>query len=307
MKCYKSTLKPLSAFGTPLKGDTLWGHLCWMIRYRYGNDRLETLLMHYREGTPFLIVSDAFYDGYLPKPKMPSVCLGEETTEKKENRKRVWLTPEDLQDARYGHAKKESEVTREADRTEVVVKNSINYETFGTGEGAFAPYGSQEHFFNTPKNIYFLLDETQLSYEELTELLQLFSEHGYGKDISTGKGRFEITKPELVSWKNESRAYMTLSPAAIEAHTSIEQVYYEPFVRFGKFGGNLAKPNPFKRPLLMMETGSVIVYRDIQLRHFAGRSIDGLVSRTDPNDERGKSLHQGYAILFPIKEPSCNP
>ena len=306
MKCYKSILKPLSAFGTPLKGDTIWGHLCWMIRYRYGNDRLESLLRTYRDGQPFLIVSDAFHAGYLPKPKMPSLCLGEETTDKKENRKRAWLSPVDLLHGHYANAKKEAEIVAEKDTVEVVIKNSIDYETFDTGDKAFAPYGNREYFLNSPKEIYFLLDEKQLTYEELDELLQLFSEHGYGKDISTGKGRFEITNPESIVWESSSRAWMTLSPATIERSEETKAIYYEPFVRFGKFGGTLAKPNPFKHPLLMMETGSVVIYHELQSRRYAGKPIKDLVPRADRNDEKGNSVHQGYTILFPIKEPPCD-
>ena len=40
MQAYKLTLTLQSAFATPLKGDTLFGQLCWAIRNRLGEDAL---------------------------------------------------------------------------------------------------------------------------------------------------------------------------------------------------------------------------------------------------------------------------
>ena len=36
MANYKLYLKPLSPFQTPLHSDTIFGHICWAIRYLYG-------------------------------------------------------------------------------------------------------------------------------------------------------------------------------------------------------------------------------------------------------------------------------
>ena len=44
MKTYRLTLRPLTAFGTPLAGDTLFGQLCWALRHRLGNAALTRLL-----------------------------------------------------------------------------------------------------------------------------------------------------------------------------------------------------------------------------------------------------------------------
>ena len=33
MKLYEITIQPISGFGTPLKGDTIFGHFCWQARY----------------------------------------------------------------------------------------------------------------------------------------------------------------------------------------------------------------------------------------------------------------------------------
>ena len=37
MKTFKFTLRPLTPFGTPVAGDTLFGHFCWAARERNGD------------------------------------------------------------------------------------------------------------------------------------------------------------------------------------------------------------------------------------------------------------------------------
>ena len=70
MQALRLTLIPQTAFGTPLVGDTLFGHLCWNIAEAYGVARLRDLLDGYTAGAPFLIASDAFPAGYLPLPTL---------------------------------------------------------------------------------------------------------------------------------------------------------------------------------------------------------------------------------------------
>lgn len=67
MKLYDITIHPLSAFGTPLKGDTLFGQVCWQVAYDPGlvDGGLEKTLDRYGE-SPFLVVSSAY-----PKLKSP--------------------------------------------------------------------------------------------------------------------------------------------------------------------------------------------------------------------------------------------
>jgi len=87
MKLYKTTITPTSNFATTLKGDTLFGQICWGIFYSLEEKRLKELLKNYKEN-PFLVVSDGFREGYLPKPKMPSYLLKEDPEEKRKIVKR---------------------------------------------------------------------------------------------------------------------------------------------------------------------------------------------------------------------------
>ena len=302
MKLYRCTLSPKSSFATPLKGDTIFGHLCWMISYKFGNEKLKLLLDSYKKDKPFLIVSDGFAKGYLPKPNMPSCYLDEDSSCKKENRKKIWLTIQDLQNGNYKNAKKESVVNKNRDKEESVVKNSINYKTFTTTKGDFAPYTSKEYFLND-KDIYFLLDQEQLSLDEFNKVLELFAMHGYGKDISTGKGRFKLNNLEEIHLNFNSKAFMTLSPSAINTSDDIENLFYEPFVRFGKFGGKWVYYNAFKKPILFANSAAVVDFKEAKERKFFGQAITNIALSDNP--EQSQSVQQGYSILFPLKDLEC--
>ena len=64
-------IRPLSPFGTPPLGDTLFGQLCWVIRHQSGEARLRELLDGYLANRPFAVVADALPTGYLPRPALP--------------------------------------------------------------------------------------------------------------------------------------------------------------------------------------------------------------------------------------------
>ena len=71
------TIKPRSAFATPLKGDTLFGQLCWTLRDGLGEDRLQDLLQDYTKGRPFAVASDALLKHCWPRPMVPPALFGD--------------------------------------------------------------------------------------------------------------------------------------------------------------------------------------------------------------------------------------
>ena len=297
MTLYKVTITPTSDFATTLRGDTLFGQLCWAISYALGKDKLAKLLDAYREGdVPFLVVSDAFPKGYLPKPKMPSRFLNEKSEDKKLNRKKLWLSLDELTQKEYSRARTDKEIENH-DRSSVNIHNALNYKTFHTGDG-FDPHGLTVTHLGD-KDIYFLLDENQLNLKEFKEVFRLFSEMGYGKKATIGKGRFEYREEEIqtVEIDNNSKTFMTLSafsPKGLE----VKNIYYDPFTRFGKFGASRAYKNAFKKPILLADVASVIEFDNVQKHQYLGRAISGLSDIPEYSD----TVHQGYSIVVPLKE-----
>lgn len=68
MQNYRINIKLKSSVITPFHSDTLWGHICWALRYTRGEKELLDFLDCYRSGKPPLIISNAFPRGYLPFP-----------------------------------------------------------------------------------------------------------------------------------------------------------------------------------------------------------------------------------------------
>lgn len=293
MKLYKTILTPDSNFATVLKGDTLFGQMCWSVAHLFGKERLEALLSDY-DTHPFAVVSDAFAPGYLPKPHLPMELLGTDVANRKEARKRVWMRYEDLQSGDFTLAKTDVEAGV-VDENVVQVHNSLNYLNFNTGDEAFAPYRSSEIRLS-PKEIYCLIDENRLSCDALQQLFAFMGAYGYGKESSIGKGRFTVSDFTPVELATTGRAFMTLSPSVLEGQ-ACSSCYYDTFVRFGKHGDRRAHTNAFKRPLLMAEHGAVLLFDAPVDLCFAGKAVRG-ISPAYPD-----TVHQGYAITVAIKEP----
>jgi CRISPR-associated protein Csm4 len=293
MKLYKITITPISNFGTALKGDTLFGQMCWAIRYHFGKERLIKLLSSY-DNEPFLIMSDGFPSNYLPKPTMPSSLLGEKSDEKKVNRKKIWLTLEELQKGSYQKAKTDKEIHNN-EKNVSIIKNALNYRTFTTDDsGAFTPYAEEERVLSQ-RDIYCLINPKLFSQAELEQSIKFVAQMGYGKNSTIGKGFFKVDGCEEIALELLSKnLFMTLSPSVLEGQ-NIQKSYYEPFTRFGKHGAELANKSPFKKPILLANSSAVVVFENAYEKPYIGKAIKG--HSTHP-----ETVHQGYAIIIPIKE-----
>jgi len=71
MKLYDVTLSVGSALGTPLAADTLFGHICWGIRYADGTQALAKFLGLFENGESPLLLSDPFPAEHWPIPILP--------------------------------------------------------------------------------------------------------------------------------------------------------------------------------------------------------------------------------------------
>jgi len=144
----------------------------------------------------------------------------------------------------------------------------------------------------SPQDIYFLINESRFKVEELKQAFAMLSKMGYGKNSSIGKGNFTFGDFEKIEFKNGSKTFMTLSPSVIEGQ-NIATCYYEPFTRFGKHGAGLANTNPFKKPILMADSGAVVIFEDTCTKDYIGKAIK-------KHSSHSKTVHQGYSIVLPI-------
>ncbi len=180
VKLYEITVEPLSPLGTPLKGDTIFGHVCWQASEDPSlvKGGLEEQMRQYDE-RPFAVFSSAFPKLIGPggtvsyafkRPDLPLALLsglsgGKLSTDVlkiKEQKKRRWMiVGHDLQikaeliefisaeelgrRARSGLAEDTQRQIRRKGPPRfssgfVQAHNTINRLTFTTGTGTFAPY-----------------------------------------------------------------------------------------------------------------------------------------------------------------------
>jgi CRISPR-associated protein Csm4 len=71
MQWYDLILRVQTALGTLLSADSLFGHLCWGIRYRQSEQALGDFLAGYESGSPPLLLSDPVPVGFWPLPHLP--------------------------------------------------------------------------------------------------------------------------------------------------------------------------------------------------------------------------------------------
>ncbi|HHW20436.1 type III-A CRISPR-associated RAMP protein Csm4 [Thermodesulfovibrio thiophilus] len=343
MKTFEIIIKPLSGFGTPIKGDTLFGHICWHLVYddKILGMSLTKLLADYATN-PFLVVSSAYPNldnGYaLKRPDLPLDKLfnfsnleqSDIIKKRKDFKKKIWMHVIKGQHITTSKSDKlylsdselfekltnfrNSEIQRQLRKTGVKSfildytqpHNTINRLTGTTGEGQFAPY-FVDYFMYTPdaELVIFVGLREDISIEQLIEVIKKVGETGFGKDASTGFGRFmviEYKEIDLFSMGSENpNACYTLAPCVPEKNI-FTKMFFTPFIRFGRHGDILAKSkNPFKNPVIMADEGAVFIpVGDMPDKPYIGTPIFN-ISKVEPD-----AVSQGYSLYIPIKMEDVN-
>jgi CRISPR-associated protein Csm4 len=304
MRWLTATLLPQSAFGTLMKGDTLFGQICWAIRHRAGEKVLESLLDGYTQGNPFLVVSDAFPNGLAPRPELPPRAENatgepeEERALKRKAEKRRRFLPRDALTLPM-HEAMEAAVEGPAWTAAAQPHAAISRATGTTGAGS-DPYQMQRQWpqRDLRLEVHLLFDPARLERVLLETALSDIGAFGFGRDASIGLGRFVIEgwAEEQPKGAGEPDSLLALAPCAAPDSFDPSRSFWKPFVRFGRHGAEAAHGNPFKKPVLLMDTGAVLA-APIG-RGFAGRGLggSGTLSTIVPG-----TVHQGYAPVIPIR------
>ncbi|MDR0776284.1 MAG: hypothetical protein LBE81_06555 [Azonexus sp.] len=309
MQTFRITLRPLTAFGTPLAGDTLFGQLCWTLRHQLGNERLTALLQDYAEGRPFAIVSDALPYGHIPLPSLPSDTWQANGDDRKALKKKRWLPlvalPEPL--SKWQQFAVELKTGKEHPQPH----NTINRQTGTTGTGMFAPY-TMTQIWPVPGSeldLWLVLDTERISAADIFTALAHMGQQGFGRDASIGLGKFELASDDLQAWpdlriSDAANAYLTLGPCAPQGLGFCPQrSYWNTVTRFGRHGDLAVQSGqPFKRPVLLAKAGSVFwpERADAACTHI-GQGLGGIsapVSLSMP-----ETVQQGYCPVVPIHIP----
>lgn len=341
VKVYDITIKPLSGFGTPLKGDTLFGHFCWQVAYdeQLLGAKLKDILDDY-DRNPCIIFSSAFpkfftgskYQYALPAPALPPDNLFvlpdnkcDRIRKRKEFKAQRWMM---LNEQQQFSSFRELNFSTDAQlfiRAQSIAgesanrfmrrsgtayfsavfsqsHNTINRLTGTTGEGRFAPFSSDQQVFHpeTELALFVGFDETKLTIDQIRTGLERIGDTGFGRDASTGLGRFQLGEETLVSLSNwgssTPNACYTLAPCVPEKN-SYSQIYFVPFTRFGRHGDVLAcSGKPFKNPVIMADEGAVLFPKDSEQfkKPYVGTAL-GSLSKAEP-----ATVAQGFSLYLPV-------
>ena len=301
MKLYKITLRPQSAFMTPLKGDTLFGQLCWQIRESHGNDFLEQLLEGYTDQRPFAVISDAFPHNSLPMPSVPMHIKTSQSalSQIKKLKKIKYVSIEKLQQPLSQWL---NEDTIDANGQAIPFQrmhNSINRLTNSTTGDAFSPFTLNKYAYTagTLIDCYVALDEERLQLQAFEKMVETIGLIGFGRKANTGHGKFSVQSLNSVEPHHpHANAYLTLAPARVIPQGWIaEKSFYQLFTRFGRHGIQLVHQQPFKQPVMMMDTGALLTPYSYQNVPFIGMGLKG-VSKVQPN-----AVQQAYSPIIGIQ------
>jgi len=308
-------IRPLSPFGTPPFGDTLFGQLCWAIRHQSGEARLRELLDGYLANRPFAVVADALPQGFLPRPALPLTWFTQPAdADRKRVKKLVWAPHAALEQPLRSWllaARSDQEVAGKPDLGLQEVwpqpHNSINRQTGATGADGFAPYAIDQIWFapDIVLDVHVAFDPARLTGQELTELCVNVGMAGFGRDASIGLGKFAVidsVQSPLTAQPN-ANAYLTLAPCAPQGGGfQAESSFYQLFTRFGRHGDQAVQTGqPFKTPVLLAAAGAVLKPAQYQQTWYVGQGLggDGRLSRAIR-----ETVHQGYAPVVGIHLPA---
>lgn len=297
-----------SDLGTPMRGDTLFGQLCWMLRLTEEEAALTRALAGYTEGEPFLIVSDACPAGFLPKPEISAPPISEarlgdtrEWIRRKAWSARKWLPARALSRPLI-EAWRDDNLERGPSPSETIQPhNTINRLTGTTGVGVFAPYQTAVTVFARDAReieVHCLHDPDRLTDLTLSELMRRMGLSGFGRDASIGLGKFRVEGSAPTAFRAGAYA-VTLAPCRPAPGEADEaKSYWRPFTRFGRHGGAASAGQVFKAPVLLADSGALLRIEEAAMgRAYVGTGLggDGRLSR-----QIRATVGQAYAPVLPV-------
>lgn len=280
MTLYRYRITPNSAFGTPMRSDTLYGHLLWAVAERQGEQQVQTMLAAFASSKPPFRLSSALPQGMLPAPVLPPLPrrifqeqFGREGGEKlfeylstfKRFRKcifvscTVWQRVKDCLSQKVLFREYLNEPAAFSGTFGINHDQSHNSIDRATGKvldegGLHFTHGS---FFNHNQalDLYVETDNP----DNFEKLFGWVSETGFGADRTSGRGAFSFERnssfvaEELVGsgeWRMTLSVTSCSDPRAVKGH-------YKVFVKHGRAWSGHGETSPFKKPFMAFAEGSV--------------------------------------------------
>jgi len=312
MTLYRIRFKLCSSVVTPLKGDTIWGHIIWGIANHEGDEAVAKFLDQEKSDMPALVVSSAFPAGMLcralpePEQRKGHLSIEEYTKIKKEKNKKYVAAAKYLAETIAQTETPGAEMEKLCEGAKVMHNTPVMHNVIDRSTNTVLLKGSlfstEEKWSgiildnprkNTYKNIdwdFYIL--TSFPPVRVQKLVKWAFENGYGADASTGKGKIEIKSDpiQVKTTKEYGNKYMALGPFV--GTNELRNIRADIFVRSGKLGGSFAScMSPYKKPVVLYDEGAVFEC-DTKIE-YAGMLLKKMHS-TD------KICQSGFAPVIPI-------
>jgi CRISPR-associated protein Csm4 len=330
-KTYALPIQPRARFVSLPQSDTLFGHLCWAIRYAEGEEALTRFLAEFAESPP-LLLSAAFPQGMLPVPVLPPLTrqqtqtLADEqfkgdlvqATSELKARREIKFLPLTQFSALAGNltngalARAVLKVDAEpAWQETVIMRTAVDRITWSGRESAL--FDDHYHFFpaETRLTVWLRLRadwETDEKKQWLMKRWQDVARAGFGGRLSTGAGQFEIVgglepADEQLPRIENANAFVTLASFVPRAGDPT-QGWWEHCVKRGKLGAHFSTsaapgrddPHVWKKPLVMFQPGSVFA-TECAPREWYGR----MVRHIHPLDAYKDVVQYAYAFAVGVR------
>lgn len=290
MELYKVTLQLESSLVSPLKGDTIWGHIAWGIANHEGETAVNSFLSDCKTTEAAFVVSSAFPHDMLCKPIPPVQKREKEMTpakyaEIKNNKKSIYTEASQYLNINVENKSGIGKIFESFEITHNTMNRFLNTVNDG-GLFAVSEQWSKIQLFD----IYIVS-----SYEasRVKQLCLWAFENGFGADASTGKGKITVIgEPEVITTKCSSHFYMALGPFVLPEDSDITDLKADTFIRTGKIGGAFAGYlQPWKKTVVLFNEGAL--FNSDKPISFIGKLL------TDVHND-SRICQSGFAPVIPI-------
>lgn len=275
---YRYKITPKSPIMTPIMSDTLFGHFCWALLYRSGENYLTGFLDSFDgdKRAPVLF-SSAFLSGYLPRPDLPPLnrnrlkkFIHKHYGEEKEAQYnglsmiKAWSKirlvsleqwhnlKDDYSDKRLYEEFASKDV--QIDETifeikEVSASNMINRVSGAVEQEGGGLFQREKVWYREgiELDLYVEVNDKEMADTVKWFLTEYLSEHGFGADKSTGMGNLLISTDEAFDPNTfnveDPNALMSLSMVSFRGMEKYDALYRLK-TKFGKLGGSFAVSSP---------------------------------------------------------------
>lgn len=320
MKLHRLQLHPRSPWRTPWQADTLTGALCATAARVHGAAFLrERLIEPMLAGRPPFVLSDAFPGDLLPLPAAMRVAKPPPDADRKAIKRGRWLAREHFLALRVMGNGADAAVPwdRLLPDSAVFCDETTRHNTLARDCDASLEEGGlfsrPDTQLRTRQNgrailtLYFRAADDAAA-DLLLDLLHELSLVGFGADVATGRGQFEIAgDPEGVSELDQPPpgadsvvVLSTFQPAPGDPTDG----FWEAFPKFAKIGPDLGLPDVRKHTLIMFRSGAC--FRTDPATPFLGRALpmDEVLPEAAASELRGRGIeiiHPAFGLAVPAR------